>query len=414
MKRNDDRKSHREGSKWRGWTPGYDKREWPGPWDWHDLGDSRDARYWHNSHEMRDWQKWAYLQPKKKRFLFFRFLLFFIPMVGIFIAGIMFILRGLTGQLQDVVPNPRLIMFLIWGVPILLGLGMAIIAGLAFRKFASPMADLMAALDEVAEGNFSVRVAENMHGEFGKMSHSFNRMAEQLATAEENRRNLTADVAHELRTPLHIIQGNLEGMLDGVYESTAEQIGVTLDETRLLARLVNDLQTLSLAEAGKLHLNLTLISAADLVNDTVTSFFGMAAEQGITLKSEIAGDEAALTITADEDRLSQVLNNLVANAVRYTPAGGHINIRVEAVPDVVRITVRDTGQGIDPLDLPYVFDRFWKAERSRSRHEGSGSGLGLAIARQLVQSHGGTIRVDSRQGEGTSFIIDLPVMPPEG
>lgn len=408
MRRNNEKNSRREGSKWRGYPGWQGMREWRDTWDWRQMRDWHNVPDWRDMPEMHDWQKYAYLRPKKTKFLFGRFLLFFIPMVGIFIAGLMFIVHVLTGQLKDVVPNPRLIMFLVWGVPILLGIIVAIFAGSAFRKFAPPMADLMAALDEVAEGNFSVRVSEHMSGEFGKMSRSFNRMVEQLAAVEQNRRNLTADVAHELRTPLHIIQGNLEGMLDGVYEPTRDQIEITLDETRLLARLVNDLQTLSLAEAGKLHLNFEKMSVVDLVSDTVTSFTGLAAEHGISLKSEINGDELALTVTADEDRLSQVLNNLVANAIRYTPSDGCITIKAESNPDVVRITVSDTGSGISPEDLPNVFDRFWKAERSRSRHEGSGSGLGLAIARQLVQAHGGTINVDSRQGSGTSFVIELP------
>ncbi len=385
--------------------------DWTDRQDWHDMPEWRDWRDWR---EARDWRKWGYLRPRKKRFLLGRFLFFFVPMVGIFIAGIMFIIHVLAGQLQEVVPNPRILVFVVWGVPLLFGLVAFIIGGITFRKFGSPMADFMAALDEVAEGNLSVRVQEYKHGEFSKMSRSFNRMVEQLAAAEQNRRNLTADVAHELRTPLHIIQGNLEGMLDGVYEPTTEQISVTLDETKLLARLVNDLQTLSLAEAGKLHLNLSPVSAADLVGDTVTSFSGLAAENGITLESEITGGEKELTIMADADRLDQVLNNLVANAVRYTPSGGRILLKAEAERNSVKLSVEDTGSGISQEDLPHVFDRFWKAERSRSRHEGSGSGLGLAIARQLVQAHGGTINVISRQGEGTSFIIDLPVMPLEG
>ncbi len=287
------------------------------------------------------------------------------------------------------------------------------IAGCILRWIGFPpvwltVADIMAALDAVAGGDLRVRIKDDIRGEFGKMAHSFNRMVEELDNAEQNRRNLTADVAHELRTPLHIIQGNLEGMLDGVYEKSDEQISVTLDETRLLTRLVNDLQTLSLAEAGKLHLHCEPVSAADLLEDTVTSFTGLAAENGITIRSEITGDVSKLTISADADRLEQVLNNLVGNAVRYTPEGGSITLRAENIPAGVRLTVEDTGQGIAPEDLPFVFDRFWKAEKARARHEGVGSGLGLAIARQLVQAHGGTIIVESPPGHGTKFVIELP------
>jgi signal transduction histidine kinase len=234
-------------------------------------------------------------------------------------------------------------------------------------------------------------------------------MAEELENAEQNRRNLTADVAHELRTPLHIIQGNLEGMLDGVYEPTKEQITATLDETRLLARLVSDLQTLSLAEAGKLHLHCQPVLVVDLIEDTLTGFSVMAAENDITLQKYITGTDAELTLNADADRLSQVLNNLVANAMRYTPRGGFIRLKAAPTGSGVTLIVEDTGSGISPEDLPYVFDRFWKAEKSRSRHEGTGSGLGLAIARQLVQAHGGTIEAESQAGQGTRFIITLPV-----
>lgn len=266
----------------------------------------------------------------------------------------------------------------------------------------------MAALDAVADGDLSVRVDENARGEFGRMARSFNRMAEELDNAEKNRRNLTADVAHELRTPLHIIQGNLEGMLDGVYEPTKEQIGAALEETRLLSRLVNDLQTLSLAEAGKLQLHCQPVLASDLIEDILTGFSVIAAENGITLQKEITGTDVELTVNADPDRMSQVLNNLVANAMRYTQKGGVI--RLIAFPDDKNVTliVEDTGSGIAPEDLPNVFERFWKAEKSRSRHEGTGSGLGLAIAKQLVQAHGGTIRAESELGRGTCFTICIP------
>lgn len=367
----------------------------------------------HGEHSGESWHKtsmdWHTGRPLKRRFLFMRFIFMFLPVLFFFMAMILYILKNLTGQILDIFPNRGLLLPVIYGIPMLIGILFFIIGGLVFRRLGNPLADVMAALDAVAGGDLSVRVDESSHGEIGKMARSFNRMAEELENAEQNRRNLTADVAHELRTPLHIIQGNLEGMLDGVYEPTKEQITATLDETRLLARLVSDLQTLSLAEAGKLHLHIQSILISDLIEDTLTGFSLMAGENGVNLEKAISGTDVQLTINADPDRLSQVLNNLVSNALRYTPRGGSICLKAEPSAGGVILVVEDTGSGIPAEDLPYVFDRFWKAEKSRSRHEGTGSGLGLAIARQLVQAHGGTIKVESQAGKGTRFTISLPV-----
>ena len=287
---------------------------------------------------------------------------------------------------------------LIWlgGMGLALGLPiLAVLIGLrTVRGFALPLTDILAAIDAAAGGDLSVRVPERGWGEMGRLSLAFNRMLGELERTERQRRNLTADVAHELRTPLHIIQGNLEGMLDGVYPTSPEQIDATLQETRLLARLVEDLRTLSLAEAGELPLRREPVDVADLLADAITSFSGQAEEMGVALHLEVVGD-APQIVTGDADRLDQVLGNLIANALRHTPDGGSVTLTAanEGVQLAIRVT--DTGAGIPADDLPFVFDRFWRGDRARTHRDGTGSGLGLSIASQLVQAHGGTLSVQS-------------------
>ena len=356
----------------------------------------------HHRGRRRDWQR-------QRRILFFRF-------AGVFGIIVLLVLGGMAA-LAFLLTRPfggdRHTAVLVWiggcGLSLALPLIAIRMATRAFRGIATPLADVMAAADAVAEGDLSARVPEPRHAprEFAQLAQSFNRMTQELERADQRRRNLTADVAHELRTPLHIIQGNLEGILDDVYTPSEEHIGATLDETRLLARLVDDLRTLSLAEAGQLPLVWETVDVAELLADVGTSFSGQAEAAGIELRVE--SQDILPTITADVGRLDQVLGNLMANALRHTPPGGTITLRAEPAPDSdgVRITIHDTGDGIPAEDLPYIFDRFWRGDRSRSRGSGVGSGLGLAIARQLIQSHGGRIGVESEAGQGTTFTIEL-------
>ncbi len=343
----------------------------------------------------------------KRRFLFGRFFGFMLLLVIPFIAagalsGIFFERGDFMHMLH---PSARL-----WfcGVPLLLPILAILIGARVFRNMSNPFANIMAAADTLADGDLSVRVSEHGPSEMQRMARAFNRMAEELERAENQRRNLTADVAHELRTPLHIIQGNLEGVIDGVYPPTPEHFEAMLDETRLLARLVDDLQTLSLAEAGQLPLHLGAVDLVELLQDVCTSFSGQAEQAGVALTMEVAGDEDKLKILGDGDRLDQVFSNLVGNALRFTSSGGRVILNAAATPEGARVSVRDSGAGIPPEDIPYIFERFWKGDRARSRGKGGGSGLGLAITQQLVQAHGGQICVESELNQGSVFSVFLP------
>jgi two-component system sensor histidine kinase BaeS len=268
----------------------------------------------------------------------------------------------------------------------------------------------MAVVEAVAGGDLTARVEAPQPGRLGQLSRSLNNMVAELERTSEERRRLTADIAHELRTPLHIIQGNLEGILDGVYEATPEHIQNTLEDTQMLARLVEDLGTLSQAEAGQLALVVEAVDVGELLADVQTSFSGQAESAGLELRVD---DQASTTLTVPGDalRLVQVLGNLVANGIQHTPAGGQITLAATAHKGGVALTVADTGQGIAPEDLPHVFKRFWRADPARTHVAGVGAGLGLAIAGQLVEAHGGTIAVDSTPGSGTTFTVWLPGAP---
>lgn len=374
--------------------------------------------HWHGrppwvGHQVEEWQS-------KRRFLILRFMAIFGVLLLLTLGGMGMFFHLLT-RLSG---NAGHTTFVVWlggcslafGLP-LLGVALAM---RAFGRFATPLANVMTAADAVAAGDLSVRVPESGSGEVRRLTYSFNQMVAELERNDQQRRNLTADVAHELRTPLHIIQGNLEGVLDGVYEPTPEHINATLDETRHLARLVDDLRTLSLAESGHLPLVRSRVAVQDLLADVVVSFGAQAEAKGIALcvtndEVRVANDsraeEGQVLIDADAGRLNQVLSNLVMNALRHTPAGGQITLGAERQADLVRIRVCDTGEGIAAEDLPYLFDRFWRGDRARTHTEGIGSGLGLAIARQLVQAHGGQIAVTSEMEHGTTFTLTLPIAP---
>jgi signal transduction histidine kinase len=233
-----------------------------------------------------------------------------------------------------------------------------------------------------------------------------------LARADELRRNMTADVAHELRTPLSVIRGKLEGVLDGVYPATPEHLEPILEESKLLAHLVEDLRLLALAEAGQLTLEKRAVDVGDLLRDAQVNFGPQADDRRITLALDLPSELPS--VEADRRRISQVVSNLLTNALRHTPQGECVTLSAALSPSLpggdkggVTISVSDTGTGIPTEELPYIFERFWRGEKSRSR-AGGGSGLGLAIAKQLVELHGGSIAVESTPGAGSTFRFTLP------
>ena len=275
-----------------------------------------------------------------------------------------------------------------------------------FYQITSPLNALTTAARQIAAGDFSARVASPRDDEIGEVGRAFNAMVEGLAQSEAARRNMIADIAHELRNPLGVIQGQLEGMLDGVFPTTGEQIASLHDETLLLARLVGDLRDLALADAGQLRIVRQPTDLRALIEKTAGAFTLQADEKNIALTTKIADNLPRVNI--DAQRIEQVLRNLVGNALRHTPDNGVVSIQclVESGAAVVRVS--DTGAGIAREDLPHVFERFWRGDNARVC-AGGGAGLGLAIAQQLIAVHGGTMGVDSDAGRGATFWFTLPV-----
>ncbi len=283
------------------------------------------------------------------------------------------------------------------------------IAGiLVSRNLTAPLGKLAKAARTIGQGDLSSRVMVEGSEEIIDVSHAFNDMARDLEQAETLRRNLLADVAHELRTPVTVVQGNLRAILDDVYPLEKEEISRLYDQTRHLTNLINDLQELALAEARRLPLDQTDVNVAELVKTTAVSFQPIAAEAKIQLRVELLGSHPHAFV--DRDRLRQCILNLLDNALRHTPKLGMINVQVERKKQAVEIRVQDNGEGIDPTHIEHIFDRFYRADPARSRITG-GSGLGLAIVRAFVEAQGGEVAVASAGlGQGSLFTIHLPLL----
>jgi signal transduction histidine kinase len=280
-----------------------------------------------------------------------------------------------------------------------------LIVGVSFRALA-PVEALTAAARRMEAGDLSQRVEASSRDEIGDLAHAFNSMADGLARLEELRRQMVTDVAHELRTPLSNIRGYLEALQDGVVEPDGGVIDSIHEEAMLLSRMVDDLQELSLAEAGQLRLERGPVVLVDVVDRAVEAACPQAVVDDLTLS--VALPEGLPLVDVDPQRIGQVLRNLLCNAMTHTSPGGEIAITAHTKGRWVAVSVRDSGSGIAEEDLPHIFDRFYRADRSRSRATG-GAGLGLGIVKQLVEAHGGRIEVESEVDKGTQFTFTVPM-----
>ena len=347
-----------------------------------------------------------------------------LALFSIFVALAVILLAGWLGLVRIPVHSA-------WAIParvilFLLGFVFLVWIGRGLRRISAPAGDLLEAANRVAEGDYTARVAVQGPPEMRSVARAFNTMASRLQANDTQRRNLMADVTHDLRTPLTIIQGGLEGMLDGIYTADETQLKSLLEETQLLSRLVDDLRTLALTESGSLQLRKEPTDLALLIDETVAAFRPQAEAAGIRI--EVTSPDDVPLLDLDPERMRQVLSNLIANALRYTSQGGQrqdrgplgsaglIQVRMDLVSasgsdrqettaEYCRIEIADNGPGIKPEELEHIFDRFYKTRDS------GGMGLGLTIARNLVTAHGGTIRASNNDGQGTLITIALPAAP---
>jgi signal transduction histidine kinase len=317
-------------------------------------------------------------------------------------------LPGLRPEEAAYLQRTNLALLLAGGGAVLVAL---LVGVLLARTLTRPLLALTQATRRMAGGDLEQAVPVKSADEIGMLADAFNQMSREVARANKARRQMTADVAHELRTPLTVIAGYIESMRDGVLSPTPDRLGVIYAEIEHLQRLVGDLRILSQADAGELKLNRQPVAPLALLQQTAAAFEHQAAQKGVTLR--LARNGAAPPIVVDETRMLQVLGNLLSNALRYTPAGGQVELRAASGDEAVTLTVQDTGPGIAPADLPFVFDRFYRADKSRAQESGE-SGLGLAIVKALVEAHGGSIAAESTVGQGTTFSIRLPGRPPPG
>jgi signal transduction histidine kinase len=292
-------------------------------------------------------------------------------------------------------------------ISVLLGILTLIIGLLLMRRMINPLSEVIAAAQAVSQGDLTARVpVHTRNDDLSALSDHFNRMADELERSDIQRRNLFADIAHELRTPITILRGRLEGILDGVYPPDEAHIAPALEETYLLERLVEDLRLLALAEANQLRFEMKPVKLSELAETILGLFSAQAGERNISLHLE--AEPELPEVMVDPQRFQQVIGNLIDNALRFTPEGSSIDLTIRRQENDVELIVADSGPGIPEDELTHIFDRFWRGEKSRARSTG-GAGLGLSIARQLVEAQGGKITAQNRSPRGFEVQITLPV-----
>jgi signal transduction histidine kinase len=306
-------------------------------------------------------------------------------------------------------PSERLFTFRFLQPVLLASLGLAVFATLIglllTRRVVTPLAEVIAAAEEIAGGNLTTRALAKGSDDLGDLSKSFNKMADALERNDRERRDMLANIAHELRTPLTVVRGRLEGIMDGVYPADENSIGLALEEAYLLERLVEDLRLLTTAESHQLAFEKHELDLIEIARRSLSMFKAEADEKKISLDL-VTSLEKAL-IVADPLRTEQVIGNLISNALRYVPEGGRVWVEITRIENEVVISINDDGPGIPEADLPFIFNRFWRGEKSRSRVSG-GAGLGLAIAKLLVEGQEGKIAARSLPEGGLQVSVSFP------
>jgi signal transduction histidine kinase len=311
----------------------------------------------------------------------------------------------LPGAKSTVSLGGPIISYLLWGglVAILLAVFLTLLLS---QMMISPLKALTATAKKLGKGELSARVVTKDKGELGDLAGAFNTMAADLEKNEKLRRNMIADTAHELRTPLSNIRGYLEAIQDGVIQPDNATISSLNEEAALLSRLTDDLQDLAMADAGILKLVKQPENIIDIINNSIKAVAGRVSVKGIKLQTDLPTELPPCNV--DAHRIMQVILNLINNAITHTPTGGLIAITAIQNGPQILITVKDTGEGIPGEDLPNIFERFYRVDKSRNRATG-GHGLGLTIAKRLVEAHGGRISAQSELGKGSSFTFTIPI-----
>jgi two-component system OmpR family sensor kinase/two-component system sensor histidine kinase BaeS len=298
----------------------------------------------------------------------------------------------------------RAIIFPVGVISVILALFLVVVSTLLIRRFVNPLADVIYAARAVATGKLDTRIPTEGPQDLRSLSESFNEMATSLERSDRERRDMLADIAHELRTPLSVIRGRLEGIVDGIYSENGPQVSMALEQTYVLQRLVDDLRLLTLAETRQLPFDKRDVDVANVIDSVIEMFSAEAQEKNISLSFN--DKNGNLSAWVDPQRFEQVISNLVGNAIRYLPDGGKVWVTAHETAEGLKLTVNDNGEGIPVEDLPYIFDRFWRKEKSRARVSG-GTGLGLAITRQLVEAQGGTIEARNLSEGGLQIVVEL-------